>query len=94
MIARTQTQAQPLMTDYEVGYKAYWLGKSDSTCGNQEQLRGWYDACSEDDRGRAAYFKAMQQAERDGERVNWRNVHDICDIQYNAYGDVVRSCES
>jgi len=77
--------------DYATGKRLYWQGAADSRCANNDQVRGWYAACEEDDRGRAAYYRAMQLAEADGEHVNWRNVHDICDIQYNAYGDVVRS---
>lgn len=78
------TVKHPLMSDYEVGYKAYWLGKSDKSCGNQEQVRGWYTACSEDDRGRDAYLNAMQ-AEGN---TDWAGMDSV--ITYNAFGDIVR----
>lgn len=77
--------------DYATGKRLYWQGYSDGRCTNRDQMEGWFDACAEDDKGRDAYLKAMQLAESDGEAVNWRDVHDVLDIQYNAYGDIVRS---
>ena len=89
MLAPTVTQHK-VTDDYRIGQKMYWQGYSDSRCANVAQKQGWFDACAEDDRGRAAYLHAMALAERDGERVDWRDVYDIAGVTYNAYGDVVR----
>ena len=92
MNARTQTQAQPLMSDYEVGYKSYWLGHGDSRCGNQEQMRGWWDANKAD----TTPLPGMHIDGVDNEFVLvGEPLPESADgflyfPTYNAYGDIVR----
>jgi hypothetical protein len=45
--------------DYATGKRLYWQGAADSRCANNDQVRGWYAACEEDDR-RAEYGPEAQ----------------------------------
>jgi hypothetical protein len=72
MIAQTQTLVhwhEAARHEQEAeGRRLYWQGRSRYVCATPAQLAGWEAAQAEDERGRAAYCKAIAA---DGEVEEW-----------------------